>query len=169
MAPTVLASTALEEALLVLKIAFLVLLYVFIWRIVKTAAGRDAKPPQESVILRPHELAELGIEPPPPPPRRAEPKLTVLASPVLEEGLEIDLDSSPVTVGRGDESDLSIEGDEFASSLHARFEPRRDGMWLHDLGSTNGTFVNGERIDGPRHLVGGDVVTVGGTDLRFEE
>jgi hypothetical protein len=163
----VLASTALEEALLVLKIAFLVLLYLFIWRIVRTA-GRDAKPSQESFILRPADLAEAGIQPAPAP-RRAQPKLVVMDSPVLEEGAELDLDSTPVTVGRGDENDVSIEGDEFASTNHARFEPRRDGIWLHDLGSTNGTFVNGERIDAPRRLNGGDVIAVGGTELRFEE
>jgi pSer/pThr/pTyr-binding forkhead associated (FHA) protein len=40
---------------------------------------------------------------------------------------------------------------------------------VHDLGSTNGTFVNGERIDGPYRLASGDVVSVGETDLRFEE
>ena len=163
-----LASTALEEALLVLKIAFLVLLYLFIWRIVRTA-GRDPKPSQESFILRPADLAEAGIPPPPPPPRRAQPKLIVVESPVLEEGAELELDSTDVTVGRGDDHDVSIDGDEFASTNHARFEPRRDGIWLHDLGSTNGTFVNGERIDAPRRLNGGDIVSVGGTELRFEE
>ncbi len=163
-----LASTALEEALLVLKIAFLVLLYLFIWRIVRTA-GRDPKPAQESFILRPADLAEAGVEPPPLVPRRAQPKLIVVASPVLEEGAELELDSTEVTVGRGDDHDVSIDGDEFASTNHARFEPRRDGIWLHDLGSTNGTFVNGERIEAPRRLNGGDVVSVGGTELRFEE
>ena len=163
-----LASTALEEALLVLKIAFLVLLYLFIWRIVRTA-GREPKSSQESFILRPADLAEAGIPPPPPPPRRAQPKLIVVESPVLEEGAELELDSTDVTVGRGDDHDVSIDGDEFASTNHARFEPRRDGVWLHDLGSTNGTFVNGERIDAPRRLNGGDLVSVGGTELRFEE
>jgi pSer/pThr/pTyr-binding forkhead associated (FHA) protein len=50
-----------------------------------------------------------------------------------------------------------------------RFEPRRDGVWVQDLGSTNGTLVNGVRIDGPRRLEPGDVVRVGETDLRFEQ
>jgi pSer/pThr/pTyr-binding forkhead associated (FHA) protein len=47
-------------------------------------------------------------------------------------------------------------------------ETRRDGVWVHDLGSTNGTFVNGERLERPRRLVDGDVVRVGSTELRFE-
>jgi hypothetical protein len=160
----ILASTALQEALLALKIAFLVLLYLFIWRIVRTV-GRDARPTQESFVLRPAP-PPAGAQPPQPP---HAPRLVVAGGPVLPVGGELELDSTAFTVGRSDENDVSIEGDEFASARHARIEPRRDGVWVHDLGSTNGTFVNGEQIDGPRRLSNGDVVSVGSTDLRFEE
>ena len=51
---------------------------------------------------------------------------------------------------------------------HARFEPRRDGVYVEDVGSTNGTFVNGIRLTRERKLVPGDIVRVGETDLRFE-
>jgi pSer/pThr/pTyr-binding forkhead associated (FHA) protein len=47
-------------------------------------------------------------------------------------------------------------------------EPRRDGVWVSDIGSTNGTYVNGARIAKPRCLSPGDVIRVGGTDLRYE-
>ena len=50
---------------------------------------------------------------------------------------------------------------------HARIEPRQDGVWVEDLGSTNGTFLNGERITAER-LEEGDVVRVGQTELRLE-
>ena len=78
------------------------------------------------------------------------------------------LDSHPLTIGRGNNNDLAIETDEYASGRHARFEPRRDGVWIEDIGSTNGTFVNGIRLTGKRRLVQGDVVRIGETDLRFE-
>jgi len=169
-----LASTALEEALLALKIAFLVLLYLFIWRIVRTV-GRDARPSQESFVMRPAAPpasvpmpAPAAQEPAPPQPA-GPPRLVVERSPVLQAGSELELDSTSFTVGRSFENDVAIDGDEFASARHLRIEPRRDGVWVHDLGSTNGTFVNGERIDGPRRLVPGDVVAVGATELRFEE
>ncbi len=162
----ILASTALQEALLVLKIAFLVLLYLFIWRIVRTV-GRDARPTQESFILRP-DNPPAGAQAAQPQPSHA-PRLVVAGGPVLPLGGELELDSTSFTVGRSDENDVSIDGDEFASARHVRIEPRRDGVWVHDLGSTNGTFVNGEQIDGPRRLANGDVVSVGSTDLRFEE
>ena len=67
---TMLASTTYESTLLVLKIAFLVLLYLFVWRVVRTA-GRDMRLPQESFILKPA-LAGGGdrAADPPGPPRR---------------------------------------------------------------------------------------------------
>ena len=158
----IVASTTYESVLLVLKIAFLVLLYLFIWRIVRTAA-RDLRLPQESFILRP---AVAGG----PTGQAIRPgRLVVIVSPVLELGEEYELNSSPITVGRGGQNDLALENDEFASARHVRIEPRRDGVWVHDLGSTNGTYVNGIRIDRPRKLVQGDLIRVGETELRFEE
>ena len=64
--------------------------------------------------------------------------------------------------------DLGLGTDEFASARHARFEPRQDGVWLHDLGSSNGTFVNGSRLTRPRKLAPGDLIRIGETDLRFD-
>ena len=53
----------------------------------------------------------------------------VAHSPVLGEGTEYDLDASALTIGRGEQNTVSIDGDEFASARHARIEPRRDGVW----------------------------------------
>jgi pSer/pThr/pTyr-binding forkhead associated (FHA) protein len=158
----ILASTSYQSVLLALKIAFLVLLYLFIWRIVRTAA-RDLRVPQDSFILRPALADGPGGG------HAARPgRLVVTASSVLARGRAFELDISPVTIGRGGQNDVSVEADDFASARHLRVEPRRDGVWVHDLGSTNGTFVNGERLERPRRLVDGDVVRVGSTELRFE-
>jgi len=156
------ASTTYEAVLLALKVAFLILLYLFVWRIVRTAAS-EMRLPQESLVLQPA-LAGGGFDGPGPHAGR----LVVVHSAVLEEGDEYELDASPLTIGRGGQNDLSIDGDEFASARHSRIEARRDGVWVHDLGSTNGTHVNGVRIDRPRRLAVGDVVRVGETELRFE-
>jgi FHA domain-containing protein len=155
-------SIAVDEALLILKIVFLVLLYLFIWRIVRSAS-QDVRLPQESFILRPGEVEGLSAQP-----SFQTGRLTVLKSPALEEGTSFELDSAALTIGRGGQNDVPLEDDEFASARHARFEPRRDGVWLQDRGSTNGTFVNGTRIDRPRRLTAGDVVRVGETDLRYD-
>lgn len=162
MAPIV-GSVEVETALLLLKIGFLVLLYLFIWRIVRSAA-RDLRLPQESMILAPQQAAGLV----PQPRARELAHLVVLASPALGEGDVYTVDSSPLTVGRGANNDVSIMSDEYASARHARFEPRRDGIYVEDIGSTNGTFVNGIRLTRERRLTPGDVVRIGETDLRFE-
>jgi pSer/pThr/pTyr-binding forkhead associated (FHA) protein len=96
-------------------------------------------------------------------------RLVVLKSSALEENTEFVLDSTGISIGRGGPNDVRLDGDEFASAQHARVEPRRDGVWIEDVGSTNGTFVNGVRLSRPRKLALGDLVRVGETDLRFEE
>ncbi len=154
------SSVAVEEALLALKIAFLVLLYLFIWRIVRSAS-RDVRLPQESFMLAPQDAAAAGLG-------RQAGKLVVLKSSTLAPGSEHFLDSAPLTAGRTSDNDLELASDGFASANHARFQPRRDGVWVEDVGSTNGTFVNGARLSRPRKLATGDVIRIGETDLRFE-
>ena len=157
-----LASIAVEEALLLLKIIFLVLLYLFIWRIVRTAA-RDLRLPQESFVLASGSIPGLGEE------RQLEAgKIVVVKSPALSEGDEWELDSSSLTLGRSSQNDIELKRDEYASSSHARFEPRRDGVWVEDIGSTNGTYLNGIRLTRPKRLSPGDIVRIGETELRYE-
>ena len=156
-----------DQALLILKIAFIVLLYLFIWRIVRSASrdfrtGSGMLPAQESVLMRPTEAASLGLTSV----KRA--KLVVIKSPALDAGEEVPVDSMPVAIGRGGQNEIPLDGDEFASAQHARFESKRDGLWVEDVGSTNGTFVNGARVTTARRLSKGDVVRVGQTDFRVE-
>jgi pSer/pThr/pTyr-binding forkhead associated (FHA) protein len=160
-----LASAQVETTLLVLKLAFLVLLYLFIWRIVRSAA-RDLRLPQESMILAPQQAAAAGLIAQPA--ARELGRLVVIASPTFQDGEVFTLDSHTLTIGRAANNDVSMPDDEYASGRHARFEPRRDGIWVEDIGSTNGTFVNGIRLTRERKLTPGDVVRVGETDLRFE-
>ena len=153
---------AVDEALLVLKIAFIVLLYLFIWRIV-ASASKDVRAPQESMIISPSDAAALRQAASAPRGR-----LVVVDSPALGEGEVLTVDSLPVTLGRGGQNTVALDGDDFASAQHARVEARGDGLWVEDLGSTNGTFVNGARVTTPRQLQPGDILRVGQTDLRVD-
>ena len=166
-----LASTTVAEVLLALKIAFLVLLYLFVWRVIRSAGSDRRVPHEDSMILSPSaaSAAGLGRGARRPGARPRPSRLVVQRSPTLSSGAEIALDSEPVTIGRADRNDVVLGGDEFASSLHARVESRGDGVWVQDLESTNGTFVNGERVLGARRISPGDVLRVGETDLRLEE
>lgn len=154
------AQVAVEEALLLLKIGFLVLLYLFLWKIVRTAS-RDLRTPQESFVLAPQQVRKATS-----PEKRAKGRLVVVAD-GDGKGPVFEIDAAAVTVGRGHANDIPLE-DEFASTQHARLEAREDGVWVEDVGSTNGTVVNGTRIDGPRKLAPGDVIRIGDTDFRFE-
>jgi pSer/pThr/pTyr-binding forkhead associated (FHA) protein len=157
----IVGAVEVEAVLLGLKIAFLVLLYLFIWRIVRSVA-KDLRLPQESFVLGPQQAAAAGLG------RPQTGLLVVLSSPALETNTERELDSTPVTIGRANDNDLAIDADEFASVHHAKIEPRRDGIWLRDLDSTNGTFVNGVKVTQPRKLSPGDVIRIGETDLRYD-
>jgi len=144
-----------------------VLLYLFVVRVIRSAGREQQAPSQDSMILTPAAAAAAGL-------RRGTParrsvRLVVQRSPSLEEGQEFPLNSAPVTVGRGGQNDLVLDGDEFASARHARIELRGDGAWVQDLDSTNGTYVNGSRVAGAQRLGAGDVLRVGETDLRVEE
>jgi pSer/pThr/pTyr-binding forkhead associated (FHA) protein len=161
------STTGVAEVLLVLKIAFLVLLYLFVIRVIRSAGRERQAPSQDSMILTPEAAAAAGL-------RRGTParrsvRLVVQRSPSLDEGGEFLLNSAPVTVGRGGQNDLVLNGDEFASARHARIEVRGDGVWVQDLESTNGTYVNGSRVAGAQRLDAGDVLRVGETDLVVEE
>jgi Inner membrane component of T3SS, cytoplasmic domain len=161
------ASTGVAEVLLVLKIAFLVLLYLFVVRVIRSAGREQEAPSQDSMILTPAAAAAAGLGRETP--ARRSVRLVVARSPSLEEGSAFPLNSAPVTVGRGGQNDLVLEGDEFASSRHVRIEVRGDGVWVQDLDSTNGTYVNGSRVAGAQRLDPGDILRVGETDLRVEE
>lgn len=88
-------SIAIDELLLVLKIAFLVLLYLFIWQIVRSAS-RDIRLPQESMILRPGEPGAQMLTG-----RPAGGRLVVVKSPTLAKGEDFTLNTRAVTIGRG--------------------------------------------------------------------
>lgn len=151
-----------DEALLGLKVAFLVLLYLFVWVVVRTATRNVVAAPQESIILSAGEAAAVRAQLGP-----TTARLVVVASPVIAPGTTIEV-TGTTSIGRGAEHGVRLDGDTTVSSRHALVERRADGLWVEDAGSTNGTFVNGARIDGWRLLLPGDVIRVGHTDLVVE-
>lgn len=151
-----------DGTLLALKVAFLAGLYVFILFLLRSATRDIRTAPQESIILSARDAADLRALHVTPVRR-----MTVLSSPVLREGSTVEL-TGPTRVGRGAENGMRLDGDEFVSSRHATIEPRDDGLWVEDAGSTNGTYVNGSRVTTPRLLHGGDVLRIGQTDLKVE-
>lgn len=146
-----------DQVLLLLQALFLLILFLFIWWVIRSA-GRDLRLPQESFFIRPRRAEQ----------KRPSARIVVQRSPSFAAGTSFPLDTAPLTIGRSSENELALERDEYASSRHARIEPLRDGLWIVDLGSTNGTYVNGRPVAGRDRLSEGDLVRVGETELRVE-
>ncbi len=161
-----------EQALLVARIAFVVLLYLFVWRVVRLSI-RDVRAPAESLILSPEAVRAAGLDRLPDMTPAAAPvpgavgHLLVRSSPVFPVGTIILLDSD-VVFGRAAESDVPLAADGTVSGRHARVFRRDGSPYLEDLGSTNGTYVNGQPLAAERLLRPGDVVAVGATELIYE-
>ncbi len=85
-------------------------------------------------------------------------QITVRSGP--EPGKTFPLEREELFMGRDLANDITISDPE-VSRRHARFIMQEENILLEDLGSTNGTFLNGERISTPQQLRPGDVVTLG--------
>jgi hypothetical protein len=94
------------------------------------------------------------------------PRLRVESAAGLRDGVAYDLSDGAV-LGRGDQVDIRLE-DSFASTSHARLMPQGDVVVLEDLGSTNGTYLNGEPLRGPQPLHVGDRIRIGDSEFTFE-
>lgn len=91
----------------------------------------------------------------------------VVTEPPERRGERFELERAGI-VGRGRACEIPLVTDSFVSKRHARIALRADGFWIEDLGSTNGTWVNGERLHQPAALVPGTRVQIGQTVLEVE-
>ncbi len=135
-------------AIWVLRLLFLGALYAFLWMVVR-ALIRDLR----SAAREP--MRELG-------------RLVVVASPSGEPapGATFALDAIS-TLGRDVNNSIVLE-DEFVSASHAALTYRGRAWYVEDLGSTNGTFVNGSQVDGLAPIAFGDEIQIGQARLRLE-
>ncbi|MFI2667629.1 FHA domain-containing protein [Micromonospora carbonacea] len=92
------------------------------------------------------------------------PLLTVAGGPM--RGASFRLGRTPQVIGRATTAEVSVD-DPHLSRRHASVRLSGDGVWLEDLGSTNGTWLNDRRIESPELLSDGDVIRLGRTELRF--
>jgi pSer/pThr/pTyr-binding forkhead associated (FHA) protein len=150
----------------ILQWAVIVLVFVFFMRVVRAVwvEVRPAGPRQSRAERRAAKVAQVPEVESPPEPRR--PKKKQLFLEVLEpaeyQGLTYELDDE-LTIGRSPGCGVPTTYDVYSSTLHARLFRRADQLWVEDLGSTNGTFVNSERLTKPSKLMRDDILQVGAT------
>ncbi len=130
----------------ILKVLFIVLLYLFLWQIARAVranlgpvgSGRSGRRASEIVLIR-------GGE---------------------GKGERVRLRSSGHVIGRSEQADIPID-DPYASEFHARVGLADDAVVVTDLGSTNGTYLNGRRVGNtPTPVRKGDTVQIGKTILE---
>jgi len=132
-----------DVILALLRIIFLGLVYLFVWQVARAIGShlgisvrRDRKQGNRILFVRSES----------------------------QQGLDAEI--SDVTVlGRSPEADLVLD-DPYASEFHMRLVAQENGLTLHDLGSTNGTYVNGRRVTAPTQLKRGDTIQVGKTVME---
>ena len=95
------------------------------------------------------------------------PRLVIERGPGLTEGTELPLEGG-LSIGRAENNGLAVD-DQFMSHMHARILRRGPFFYVEDLGSTNGTFINDQRITGDAQLRVHDELRLGETVLRYEE
>jgi hypothetical protein len=151
-----------DQLLLALKAGFVVLLFLFVWRVLRIQA-RDLRAVPEAGSGTEIRLAGRGATGALP----LGPRLVVLSSPIYPPGTLVRLDAD-VAFGRAAENDVVLEGDPYASSKHSAVLVRNGDRVVRDLGSTNGTFVGGAPLAGEHVLQTGDELRIGETELRYE-
>ncbi len=160
-----------ELTLFVLQLAFLALLWVFVFAIVYALRtdlfGPSMRRSVEQAQARPAATPAVGMSLPPvaSAPSGVATRLVVTSGP--KEGLEIPLDKEQqFTIGRSAESSLIIR-DDFTSTHHARLMLWNDQWMVQDLDSTNGTFIEGRRVNIPTPVPLNTAVQVGNTTFEL--
>ena len=154
---TPLADAVPEAALTVLKFGFLALVYLFLWRVVRVVLKELRAPALVGATASGAAVAEKR-------PAKADKRgarLRIL-EPASHQGETYAL-GDEITVGRGGGCGIVLPDDGFVSTVHARVFRRGDEVFLEDLESRNGTFLNGDRIATPTRLRRGDRVQFGQT------
>ncbi len=168
----------LEPVSVMLKFGFLAVLYLFLLWVSRSALrdlrgsgahfpgfDRGAGHPPASVPPDATGLHSASTFGPADLTGRA-PRLVVERAPGHEPGMIYDL-GGDIVLGRGDTAEIRLD-DPFASSRHARVYEQGKILVIEDLGSTNGTYLNEELLDGPRPLHPGDRVRIGDSEFAFE-
>ena len=132
-----------DVILALLRIIFLGLVYLFVWQVARAIGSH------------------LGISVRR---RRKEGTRVVIIKSDTQKGTDVEV-QDVVVLGRSEEADVLLD-DPYASDFHMRLVAQESGIVLHDLGTTNGTYVNGRRVTAPTTLRRGDNVQVGKTVME---
>ncbi len=149
-----------EPLLTILKFCFLAILYLFFFRVLRAVWAEVKGVPVVAAAPAPARPARPSVGGNKPPG-----KLKVV-EPIERRGHTYEL-GEELTVGRAGGCQVTLEGDNYVSQLHARVF-RRDGQfYVEDLGSTNGTYLNRKKVTAPIAIRKGDKLQIGKTIMEL--
>ena len=153
-----------------LQFGFLAVLYLFLLWVARSARRDLVRSQEPALVDDPGDLDEgpsrergagpdlsAGVDP----------RLEIVAAMGYDPGAVIDV-SEGATLGRAGSADIHVE-DPFASSVHARIFPRNGFMHVEDMGSTNGTYLNGRQLKKAQQLKPADTIRIGDSEYRYQE
>jgi pSer/pThr/pTyr-binding forkhead associated (FHA) protein len=158
-----------ELTLTLIRVAFLAVLWLFVIAAIgvvrtdlfgtataKMRRNRNQPPPPQQPRMTPPKPAKAG---------RGTPRFLLVTEGALA-GRSIDLTDQQITMGRANDATLVIN-DDYASTHHARIFPQ-DGQWVvEDLGSTNGTYLDRQKVTRPTPVPVGVPIRIGKTVLEL--
>jgi pSer/pThr/pTyr-binding forkhead associated (FHA) protein len=157
-----------DQLLTILKFCLLALIYLFFFRVLR-AVWAEITPPK---VAAPDPRAGLPAAAAPKAPKEPKTKgrkrpatQLLIIEPAQMRGHAYPM-AAQLTVGRSANCQITID-DTFVSQVHARISQRDASVTVEDLGSTNGTFVNGNRLSAPVSMRIGDRVQFGNTVLEL--
>jgi pSer/pThr/pTyr-binding forkhead associated (FHA) protein len=156
----------LQVPLLAAKALLLLLLFAFIYAVMRRGIGDLRRVPDDELFEPGRAQDGRGAYAPR---GSAESELVVEDSEVLAPETRFAIRDGATSIGRSSASDIVLKSDDYASGSHAQLTRHGGLLYVEDLGSTNGTFVNGRKTVGATPLRHGDSVRVGSTTFRYEE
>lgn len=160
----------LQPVSVALKFGFLVVLYLFLvwvaWSALRDMRRGERGPARSTApVDGGTSMYEAGAAMVDGGNGELEPRLLVERAPGHQSGVAYDIPDSGATLGRGD-VEIQIE-DPFASARHAQITRQGYLLVIEDLGSTNGTYLNGEPLRGPQPLHPGDRIKIGDSEFSY--
>jgi hypothetical protein len=149
--------TDADPVAVLLKFAFIGVLYLFLLWVSRSALKDLRRPVRDREDIDSREAIRSRSA--------GRPVLVLERGGGLNEGVSFTVNGG-VTIGRSPQTDIPIE-DRFASGRHARIYERDGFSYVEDMGSTNGTYLNGNRLDSPELLQTEDRIRIGDTEFRY--
>jgi len=148
-----------EQLLTILKLCLLVLLYLFFLRVLRAVWAEVRAPKKVEAAPRRAKRETRRAT------RKAAPIQLAVVEPAAQQGRTFPL-GQEVTVGRAAGCQVTLD-DTYASQIHARLFARDGQLFVEDLGSTNGTYLNRKKVQGPMVMQRGDKLQVGNTVMEL--